>query len=239
MEKILPILDMSELETKTNEAAMKGALKCIEEYYSGYNSPFRKSIDEILHKQSFMHPIYLPDVIAMINDSLSKEIDTIANEAVAKTFIPLVRQILSREKSEITFSEFLKEFTELFDIKNEDDCRLDMTRNRQYNWYDIQISANTEQNEKTYRLTLHEDYDSRNKPDNEKRFTILSIPQDTDKHGVNKTMKLSLDGATLEMPFTSDILKDPFMSYCARLVMCKTKFRVDVDYFPESIFYNE
>ena len=45
-----PVLDGEELSKKVNEFAMKGALKSIEEYYTGYNSPFMKAINEELSK---------------------------------------------------------------------------------------------------------------------------------------------------------------------------------------------
>ena len=81
-EQILPVLNMDVLKEAANKWAMNGALKSIEEYYSGYNSPFRKTIEEELKKTEVGHGIQLPDIIALINDSLSKEIDLLANTAI-------------------------------------------------------------------------------------------------------------------------------------------------------------
>lgn len=47
----LPELDAERLNEAAKEAAMKGALECINEYYTGYKSPFKKAITEELEKQ--------------------------------------------------------------------------------------------------------------------------------------------------------------------------------------------
>ena len=68
-------------------------------------------------------------------------------------------------------------------------------------------------------------------------FIIMSLPSDFKRKGIQETMKLSLnDGVTLEMPFTSDVLHDGFMSYLARLVMAESKITIDVKEFNEDLF---
>ena len=39
-----PVLDMEKIQEKANEYALEGALKCIKEFYTGYNLPFKKAI---------------------------------------------------------------------------------------------------------------------------------------------------------------------------------------------------
>ena len=46
--QILPVIDISVLQEKANEFAMKGAIETLKEFYSGYNSPYRKAIEEDL-----------------------------------------------------------------------------------------------------------------------------------------------------------------------------------------------
>jgi hypothetical protein len=48
--QILPVLNTEVLQEKATEFAMKGAIESIKEFYSGYNSPFRKQIEEQLNK---------------------------------------------------------------------------------------------------------------------------------------------------------------------------------------------
>jgi hypothetical protein len=50
-------------------------------------------------------------------------------------------------------------------------------------------------------------------------------------------MKIRIDGAgSLEMPFTKGILDDPFMTFCAKLVLGNTKIEMDVEDFEDSMF---
>jgi hypothetical protein len=51
-------------------------------------------------------------------------------------------------------------------------------------------------------------------------------------------MKISLDGATLEMPFIQHILQDSFISYIAKLVMFKSIITIDCEDFDEEMFEN-
>lgn len=227
-EHILPVLDNDVLKEKANEFAMKGALKSIEEFYTGYNSPYRKAIDEELGKTKIGSGIQLPDIIAIINGAISKEIDTIANTAVSKTFVPLVQRFLTREEKEMGFSEILKKFINCTEPKYPEDCQLELKEDSMFEWLNLRLSCN----DKTYVLTLHSDWDTRKGPI--KKYICLSLPHDEAKH--RETMKLSIDGGTLELPFTRDILQDRFISFIARLVIGKTMVTMDCHDFSDEMF---
>lgn len=228
--KILPVLDNAVLQEKANEFAMKGATETLKEFYSGYNSPYRKAIDEQLNSVRFGSCIELPDIIALINDSLSKEIDLIANTAVSKSFVPMVQQFLVREEKEINFSDFLKEFVKCVEANYPEECFLELKENTEHGWYNIVISAK----DKTYSLTLHCEYSTRKSPKKDRKYSFLSLPYDKSNH--HPTMKLSVDGVSLEMPFVKDVLQDNFVSYVARLVIAKTFITLDCDDFDDSMF---
>ena len=114
---ILPKIDLDILQEKANEAAMKGAIECINNFYNGYNSPYKKAIEEELKSKSLMNGgnIILPDILVRINEQLSAEIDRIANQAIAKTYIPLVTKFLTGVDREVKFSDILKKFKDTFE----------------------------------------------------------------------------------------------------------------------------
>ena len=231
--QILPVLDTEVLQEKATEFAMKGAVESIKEFYSGYNSPFRKQIDEQLTQTKISSGIELPDIIALINESLTKEIDLIANTAISKTFIPLVQKFLVRENKEISFSEILKEFVRVTEAKNYDDCEISI-KESQHGWLDVELSSE----EKVYSICLHQDYNS--KKEEKQKYQLLSLPRDyNSKEKYGQTMKLSIDGATLEMPFTKDVLHDDFTAYIARLVIGNCLITMDCKDFDEDMFTND
>lgn len=229
-------LDQEVLKTKAAEAAMKGAIASIDEFYTGYNSPFRKAVEEELQKQKFGHFMQLPDVIAMINESLTKEIDAISNAAVAKTFVPMVSKFLTREEKELNFSDILKEFINTVESNDQDDYSISLKENKSHGWITIYLTGK----DKSYNFTLHT-VDGYKKDVEKRKYQILTLPTtDSDyRQGHIKTMKVSIDGATLEMPFTTDILKDNFMSFIARLILVNTHIELDCEEFIDHMFESE
>ncbi len=226
--QILPTLNMQTLQEKVNEYAMKGAIESIKEYYSGYNSPFRKAIDEQLQKAPLSRNLDLPDIIALINESLSQEMLKIANTAIAETWIPKVQRFLTREEKEIKFSDFLKSFVECTDSEEYDDCNVSIEEHEKYEWLTVEISNE----ERSYTLTFHRDHES--KKEGIKKYSILSMPRNygnTDKY-----QKLKVGDSVLELPLLPDVLSDEFVSYIARVIISKSLFTMDCDGFDEEMF---
>ena len=141
MKDLIPTIDPEVLQEKVNQAAMKGALSTIEEFYSGYNSPFKKAIKEDLESKEIRHTFELPDIIATINDSLTTEIDRIANIAISKSFVPLVKRFLTRTDDEIKFSDILKQFIESFPNSDRDYFDVSIKRHEKYSWLSITVSS--------------------------------------------------------------------------------------------------
>jgi hypothetical protein len=227
--EILPVIDTDTLRQKANEFAMKGAIKEIEEFYSGYGSPYRKALQEELQKQEIGHGLELPDIVALINEKLSNEIDVIANTAVAKTFVPMVSKLLTRVEKEITFSDILRQFIEDVGEKNPEDYYVSVDKNYQFEWLNVKISCES----KEYKLTLHECHETRNEP--VKKYWIGGLPW---QWGDSKqqTMKLTIDNAELELPFVKDVLSDDFTAYIARLIFCDSHITMDTTYFTDDMF---
>ena len=229
MKDLVPVINPEVLQEKVNQAAMKGALSTIEEFYTGYNSPFKKAIKEDLENKEIKHSFELPDIIATINDSLTSEIDRIANTAISKSFVPLVQRFLTRTDDDVKFSDILREFIECSPESERDYFEVNVKKHEKYSWLDINLSSE----DKTYRLTLHSDYKS--EKEGIVKYILLSLPYTDNSR--NQTMKLSVEnGVTLELPFTRDILKDNFTSYLARLVMSGSLITMDVTDFEDWMF---
>jgi len=230
--QILPQLDISILQQKANEYAMAGATKTIEDFYAGYNSPFRKAVEDELKKVSIdTHKIALPDIIGILNEQLTKKIDEIANEAIAKSFVPLVNRFLTGLNKELLFSDVLKEFIEVTKEDSDDHYEVSVEPNYRHNWLNVNISKG----EMNYEFTLHQTFASeRSGPP---KYHLLSLPYNSEKH--KPTMKLSIDGVKLEMPFTSGILEDRFISYLAKTIISQCEITMDCKDFDEEWFHDE
>lgn len=229
--QILPVLDTEKLQQAANDYAMKGALETYKEFYSGWSGPYRKAIEEKLKEVKLNGLVEIPDIIAVLNESISAQMDQIANEAIARTFLPQVKQFLTRAPGEMLFSDFLKEFIDKQSSPSIDDCEVNIRRDSGHDWLNVYVA--TDKNH--YDLTFYLDYDS--KKETVKKYHLIGLPfgKDYDKHGLKK-MTLSIDGATLEMPFTREILHDDFTAFIARLVIAGTRITMDCEEFSHDMF---
>jgi hypothetical protein len=225
-QSFLPVLDNEALQKKANEYAMKGATQAFEDFYCGYNSPYKKAISADLENKDISYHFELPDIIARINDSLTQEIDKIANEALSKSFIPLVNRFLKRQEKNIKFSDILKEFVNSKYSPDRDEVSCDIREHAEHNWLDVLLTHKDEK----YKFTLH----LVSKKGDPKKYKSLSLPYDKGDSG--RMMKLKVENATLELPFTSDILKDNFMSFMANLILSDSEITIDEEDFDDESF---
>lgn len=229
--EILPSLNTQALKEKANEYAMKGALKAMEEYYIGYNSPYLKAIREHLDNKGTSIHLDIPDIIGVLNESISAEFDKIANTAVAKTFIPLVSQILTREEKEIPFSDILREVISLYEYKKiypeEFSCSIE--ERPEYGWLDIKIKSP----DHSYNFTLHKDRNS--EKSGLKKYLLLTLPYSGSGERAKK-MTVKIENASLELPFVPDVLKDEVIAKLARLIISNTLITIDQDDFTDDLF---
>lgn len=236
---ILPVLNTEDLQKKANEYAQKGAEDAIKEFYTGYNSPYKKAIEASLMNKGVDHAIEIPDIIGILNESISTEIDMIANNAVSKSFVPMVKSFLTRAEAELKLSDILNEFIKFTDFKNDDNTEID----------DYSLEIKKDDGSFLYlritdsKVTYEIHFYLKSKPsDSPKVYEIYTLPTVEDNDGsrkyipVQKQMKLSIDGVTLEMPFTPKVLEDNFISYIARLVIANTKITFDVKDFDDDMF---
>ena len=231
------VLDKEALEKKANELAYKAAVSELEDFYTGYNSPFKKQLRESFNNKTISLSFEIPDILAVLNKEISKKADEIANTAIAKTFLPMATELFTRIESEINLSEMLKEFISQTSYSYDDDISTDdFTLSIEQSYPDsnclqefntLEISSNN----KKYEVSIQ----IKETAENKKFFTVTSLPHQRTTH--NRTMEFTLEnGARLEMPFEQSILSDHFNMYLARLVIAKTRVFFDVDDFEEDLF---
>ncbi|MCT3693467.1 hypothetical protein HZQ92_18015 [Elizabethkingia anophelis] len=242
MENIIPVINTELLQQKANEYAMKGAEDALKEFYTSYNSPYKKAIEENLNNKGLDHSFDIPDIIGVLNDRLSHEVDQIANAAIAKSFVPLVKKFLTREEPEIKFSYILEKFIERTDYeyksKNGDIDRYDYSAERINEKYDSFFDYKISNGKIGYELRFYQR--------EQDKIEIMSLPYLIDedgksryRHEVQEKMKVSLDdGASLELPFVKGILEDDFVSFIARLVIGNNNIIFDVEDFEDDMFPN-
>jgi hypothetical protein len=224
--QIVPVIDMAVLQEKANEAAMNGAIQVINEFYTGHKSPYKEALTQNMQGKGLDPSFELPDIVAVLNEKIATEIDTIANAAIAKTFFPLAKNFLTRTEENIKFSTILEKFIECMEYDAESDSEESYTvehRDSSSSFF-YKILSNGKE-----KYTLHF-YQKKEYAE------LISLPNHSEKY-VTQTMKIRIDGAgSLEMPFTKCILDDPFMTFCAKLVLGNTKIEMDVEDFEDSMF---
>ena len=220
----VPELDQEKLQQAANEFAMKGALETIKNYYTAWDSPYKKGIEESLKNKSMNIFFDLPDVLSVINEQLTKEIDQIANTAVLNTYIPMVKEFLVRVEGEIKFSDLLKEFVCLTDNRPEHAYSIDISES-EYKWLDVTLKCL----DKKYALTFHTAQDG--------KYEILNLPFNYKNSArLTEYMEINSNNVNVKLPFTREVLSDRFVSFVARMIIAKTSIEMDVDDFPEEIF---
>ncbi|MDB0602146.1 hypothetical protein PL373_13505 [Tenacibaculum maritimum] len=210
-------LDKKLLEQKANELAHKAAISELEKYYTNYDSPFKKLIRKQLETQTLDHKLTLPNIIALINDTLSSEITKLANLAVVNSYVPQVNEIITNQKKEIKFSEILKEYVS-WSGDDIDDYSVEIEES-EYGWLTISLSGGDEKCE----FTLH------NVNKNENKYHLLSMPRDRNQYGEKMTLKVA--DKSIEMPFTKNTLSDKFTMFLCSLILADSHIEMDTDQF--------
>lgn len=221
---LIPVIDPERLQAAINEAAFKGAVNAATEFYSGYNSPFQKQVREELEAKGVNFSFQLPDVVAMINTSLSAEVDRIANNAIAATYLPLVREVLVRNPNTvINFSDILQKLVQENSHHDRDEFSCDVEQS-DYSWLNVKIQRGRE----AYSFALHTHY--KDGKDIKDEYQLLSLPTLSSRESLKMTIYME-DMGKVEMPFLPHLLTDRFVAYLANLVLNKTVIVMDQDTF--------
>lgn len=229
-----PELDTEKLTQIAQEAAMKGAIQEINEFYNGYKSPYREAIKKSLEEKAINIHFDLPDIIATLNDALVKEIDKISNACIAQTFLPMIQEMFLREDKELKFSDILQKYLDYSCWKDEPD-KFTCTVSKDDSWLKIKLTEWKDVHE----FRLMEEWETRqfkDKKDEERKYSVHIFRSDEYSRG---KMEFKTDKWTVTMPFTKDILQDQFMAYLARLMLSGTIVTMDCEDFDEEWFESE
>jgi len=234
-------LPEEKIQQLAEKYAMEGAEKAIREYYTGYNSPYVKMMTAHIEAIAPNPRFNLPDLTAAINKALADKITDLANEVVAKTYIPLFNRILTPSETNVVSTENLfQEFGDYIKDREGDDefdsDELDFEAKQ--GTFGLRSLLFKYKGEVEFDLSI---WESGRNEKGDQLYVISRLPGTSQwDHLSNKArmMKLTLtDGATAEVPILDDVLSNDFMAYCAKLLICKTK--VEIDHYPEWHDYDD
>ena len=176
----------------------------------------------------------LPDLTAAINKALADKITDLANQVVAKTYIPLFNSFLTPCKENVVSTQSLfQEFGDYVKDRDEDDFDSeDLEFEVKHGSYGLSSLLFKYRGDVEFDLSI---WESGRNEKGDQLYIISRLPGTSQWDHLNnkaRMMKLTLaDGATAEVPIMDDVLSNDFMAYCAKLLICKTK--IEIDKYPE------
>jgi hypothetical protein len=226
-------LDEQKLQEMAQQYAMQGAEKAIRDFYTGYDSPFMNAIQRELKEKMETNLFFeLSQMTAAINQALNDKVSEMANTVVANTFLPMLNRMFSQEKKTVVTTQDLYEH--FGDAMKEDlDDEFDPERME----LEIKDSPSSYSDHKylyfiydgdtKFELSLMDNRDPGTDDHGNTLYMITSLPgcsqYRADYYPRERQMRIRLkDGATLEMPFVPDVLRDEFMRYVAGLLLTNT-----------------
>src|SRR5574343_213624 len=236
-------IDQEKINQKAKEAAEKAILQEVEEYYNGYNSPFRKKIREELSEQKSNFLLQIPDLSVIISQKINNEIDKIAANFVGSTVLNDLTEILVRAKKELKLSEILKVFVEYAinengDLDSDDfECNIEDAKDK-YFFGIILKAGDIEFKIRCHKKEITEEI-------NGKKFTVMNVKMKDSRgstlfnfgHSSKEELKINhADGHTISVPFDRYIADDNFGKYIYKLMLCNSIIEFDTNDFNEDMF---
>ncbi len=227
-------LDEEKLQKAAEEAAMKGAIDAIKEYYSGYNSPYKKQITKELEDMSSrgISNFELPNIMASIGEAMKSELERLKNSVIAETFTPLVNSLFLEVPVNMSSNEFLKHLlVECAELKHVDfdDITTEWKKHDRHDWIDVNVTFYKDEEQLSYDFTLHTVFRKEN------TFQLLSL------HGLEKfshrpNIKIKKGDVTVELPMSKTNLEDPILLCLTKMIIGKVEitydgFEPDEDWF--------
>lgn len=214
--------------------AMQGAEKAIKDFYTGYDSPFMKEVQRQLSEKMKTNIFFeLSQMTAAINQALNNKVSEMANTVVANTFLPMLNRMFSQErKTVVTTQDLYEHFGDA--MKEDLDDEFDP---EEMELLIEQIGIDTISDHRKLRFCYcgETKFDirlmkSNSHPKDDNGNTLYMITElpgcsqyRIDDYPRERQMRIRLnEGATLEMPFTPDVLRDEFMRYVAGLLLTNT-----------------
>lgn len=227
-----PIIDMEQVQKAANEAATKAVLKEVEEYYNGYNSPFRKQVRQYLEQNVPSAHLELPQFSEMLMRSIANEVDKYVHQNILGDILKDVSRVLTRipldEDGSVKLSALFKQMKEGMDLEDYDgeekSISLEVTEDPDYHWQRALLTITEGDDETKYEFTLHKMYGTK---ESDGLFQILGMPYKENQGLWARKIVVQMDGAKVEIPTFSGVLDSPILLTLARCIMFKTPIRID------------
>lgn len=235
-----PVLDMNVIQKAAQDAAMKAALKEVEDYYLGYSSPYRKKLHEYLEKNAPSAKLELPEFSELISKSLSAEIENIVNKTCAERFAQELRSCFSHLKEEEDGTILLTT------LANNMMAGIDFEDSDKNNSFDLEVSDGYFPSWKKVHVTIFE-YDVERHYDftltnnvSDDTYSIISMPTKIDdEHYTTNKVNIRSETSTISFPMFSGVTNDRILLVLARCVMFNARIRIDRDCIIKSNEYEE
>lgn len=227
-------LDEQKLQEMAQQYAMQGAEKAIKDFYTGYNSPFMKEVQRQLSEKMETNLFFeLSQMTAAINQALNNKVSEMANTVVANTFLPMLNRMFSQERKTVVttqdlyehFGDAMKE--DLDDEFDPENMELLIEQKGIDTILDHRKLRFCYCGETKFSIYLMESSSHQKDDNGNTLYMITELPGCSqyrmDNYPRERQMRIRLnEGATLEMPFTPDVLRDEFMRYVAGLLLTNT-----------------
>lgn len=228
-----PVLDKNIIQMAAQEAATKAALREIEDYYCGFDSPYRKQLREYLQKNAPSTRLELPEFSEMLSKSLSAEIENIVNKKCVESFAQEIRRAFSHLKEESdgtillsTLAEDMMSHIDFDDSEYDNSFELEV-RDSSFNYLkDVYVTISEDDAEKKYKFTLMQN-------SSDGTYRVLAMPytsNDNDLYTADKKITLKTENCTVSFPMFSGVSNDHTLLALARCIMFDARIRIDQDY---------
>lgn len=228
-----PVLDKSIIQKAAQEAATRAALREIEDYYCGFDSPYRKQLREYLEKNAPSTRLELPEFSELLSKSLSAEIENIVNKKCVESFAKEIRRAFSHLKEESdgtillsTLAEDMMTYIDFDDPEYDNSFELEVRDGSFNKLKDVYVTISEDDVKKKYQFTLMPN-------SSDGTYRVLSMPytsDDNDLYTANKKITLKTEKCTVSFPMFSGVSNDHTLLVLARCIMFDTHIRIDQDY---------
>lgn len=228
-----PVLDKNIIQKAAQEAATRAALREIEDYYCGFDSPYRKQLREYLEKNAPSTRLELPEFSELLSKSLSAEIENIVNKKCVESFAQEIRIAFSHLKEEndgtillSTLAEDMMTYIDFDDPEYDNSFELEVRDGSFNKLKDVYVTISEDDVEKKYKFTLMPN-------SSDGTYRVLSMPytsDDNDLYTANKKITLKTEKCTVSFPMFSGVSNDHTLLVLARCIMFDAQIRIDQDY---------
>lgn len=232
---------MEAIQKVANEAATKAVIEEVNNFYTGYNSPYRKQVKEWLAQNAPSLMLELPEFGELVQQSLKAEIDKIVKTISIENYARAIREDLSHqnlnEDGTLNITELCEaacDYAELDDHYDDGDDSVDMeiTDDNTYGRKKrVTIKIVRDGDEKEFNFSL---YPHDNKQ--EEQWQIIGMPYATREDGLyyDKVRVHTPDKLTIELPGYCGVSDNKLLMAIARCVMFRTPIRINKSWFSRS-----